>query len=292
MQIVSNVMKGVLLAWALAAVNVYGADAGPPDAGPTASGQDALRAHALLEKAIVRYKSDREHALADFDRNKDFVDGELYVYVVSTAGEMLASGGASSALIGQDVSEMKDAGGKPFFREILDKAKLKGAGVVQYQWLNRVDNKVERKVAYFEKVDDRILAVGFYIARATPAQAQAMLGRAVEALRTDRAKAIAAFNRTRGEFSEDDLYVFAVDLADHRFVAHGVNQRLVGTDALSLRDPNGKPIIQQMNDAVSSKDQAELDYVWPNPVTGRIEGKHAYLRKTDGLLVGVGYYTR
>jgi cytochrome c len=292
MNIVSGSMKSLLLACALAQASAYGAESGPGAANATASSQDALRAHALLERAVAHYKDRKDKALADFDRNPGFVDGEFYVYVVSTGGMMLASGGPSAALIDQDVTSFKDAAGKAFFREMLDKARARGAGVVEYQWLNRVDNKVESKVTYFEKVDERIIAVGYYIARATPAQAQALLGRAVEALRTDPDRAIDAFNRTHGEFSEDDLYVFVIDLADKRFRAHGVDHRLVGSDALALRDPSGRPIVQQMIEAVSGQNRAELDYVWPNPVTGRVEDKHTFLSKVGGDLVGVGYYAR
>ncbi len=288
----ADVLRSLLLACALVQASAYGAEPAPPAGEAAATSQDALRAHALLERAVAHYKKVGNKALTDFNRSREFADGELYVYVVSTAGVMLASGGPSSALIGQNVSDLKDAVGKPFFREMFDKAGSKGAGVVQYQWLNRVDNKVEHKVAYFEKVDGRIIAVGYYIARATAAQARALLARAVDALRADPAKAIEAFNRLRGEFSEDDLYVFVVDLASKRFLAHGVNPRLIGSDALSLRDATGKPIVQQMGDAVAVQDQAELDYVWPNPVTGRDENKHTFLRKVGGMLVGVGYYTR
>jgi cytochrome c len=293
---------GLILALGLSAVGLFVQDGAfavdasmttsPAAAKATASTQDTLRARDLLDKAIERYKAVGDQALAEFSRGGNFVDGEEYVYVVSTDGVMLASGGSSSALIGQNVADMNDAAGKPFFREMLLKAREKGAGTVEYQWLNRVDNKVERKVAYFEKVNKAIIAVGYYVARATPAQAQALLDKAVKAIHADRAKALDAFNRTRGEFSEDDLYVFVISLSDKRFLAHGVNHRLVGTDGSDLRDPNGKLIVQQMVDAVATRDQAEVDYSWPNPVTGRVEEKHTLLRKVDGQIVAVGYYTR
>jgi len=262
-----------------------------PDAA-MADAADAARAQALLERAVAHYKEVEESALAAFGHKGKFVDGELYVYVISTKGVMLASGGPSSALIGRDVTDLQDVTGKPFFREMLDKAKASGSGTVEYHWLNRIDNKVEPKLAYFQKVDDRIIAVGYYIARATPAQAQAMLARAVEAVKADPAKAFHAFNLLRGPFSEDDLYVFVVDLKDDRFRAHGVNRGLIGTDALALHDPSGRPIVQDMIAAVAKEDHAEVDYSWPNPVTGSVENKHTFLRKVGGLLVGVGYYTR
>ena len=257
-----------------------------------ADAADAARAQALLERAVTHYKEVEQFALAAFGHEGKFVDGELYVYVISTKGVMLASGGPSSALVGRDVTDLQDAAGKPFFREMLDKAKASGSGAVEYYWLNPIDNKMQRKLAYFQKVDDRIIAVGYYIARATPAQAQAMLARAVQAVKDDPAKAFHAINQLHGPFSEDDLYVFVVDLNDDRFRAHGIFHDLIGSDALALHDPRGRPIVQDMITALAKGDQAEVDYSWPNPVTGGVENKHTYLRKIGDLLVGVGYYWR
>ena len=288
MNITSGALKRlahVVFACALAPIALR-ADAAMADA------VDAARAQALLQHAVAHYKGVKDSVLTDFDRKGEFVDGELYVYVISTKGVMLASGGPSSALIGRDVTDLQDATGKPFFREILDKAKASESGTVEYYWLNPVDNKMQPKLAHFQKVDDWIIAVGYYVARATPAQAQAMLARAVQALKDDPAKAFHAFNLSHGPFSEDDLYVFVVDLKDDRFRAHGLAQGLIGTDALALHDPSGRPIIKDMIDAVAKEDKAEVDYAWPNPVTGRVENKHTYLHKIGDLLVGVGYYWR
>ncbi len=44
--------------------------------------------------------------------------------------------------------------------------------------------------------------------------------------------------------------------------------------------------------AAGQRDQAELDYAWPNPVTGKVENKHIFLRRVDDMVVGVGYYAR
>lgn len=119
---------------------------------------------------------------------------------------------------------------------------------------------------------------------ATPKQAQALLSRAVDALHADPDKAITAFNTLRGPYSEDDLYVFVVGLNDNRFRANGADFRLVGTDALALRDRNGDPFVQQMISAGTAKNQTEGDYTWPNPVTGNVERKHTYFRKVDDML--------
>lgn len=253
---------------------------------------DAKRAKELLYRAVEYYKEKKDLALAAFMRQGEFTQGDLYVYVISKNGSMLASGGSSAALVGRDVSGMRDADGKLLFREILDTVKSKESGTVEYRWLNRKDRKVERKVTYFQKVEDVIIAVGYYIPRASAGQAKAMLNRASDAVKADAKGAFQAFNDLNGKFIEDDLYVFVISIDDMSFRAHGATPRLVGSDAKTLTDPNGKPIIQEMISIVKSKGQGELDYAWRNPVTSKIEKKHTFVRKVGNYLVGVGYYVR
>jgi cytochrome c len=253
---------------------------------------DVQRARALLGRAVILYQQQGDDAFAAFNGPTEFVDGELYVWVLGTDGVMLASGGSSAALVGRKVTNMRDAFGTPFFYDMLEKAKTSDSGVVEYRWLNRLHHKPERKITYFRKVGTRLLAVGYYIPRASPEQAAAMLERAVAALKADPAKAIAAFNDLNGGYIEDDLYVFVVGLDDGKFLAHGVSPRLVDSDGNVLTDPNGQPIIRQMLDVLKDKDRGELDYAWRNPVTRKVESKHTLFRKVGDRLVGVGYYAR
>ena len=253
---------------------------------------DSLRAQALLANAVAYYRQQGDGAFAAFNAPGEFIDAELYVWVIGTDGVMLASGGSSAALIGRKVANMRDAFGTPFFYDMLEKAKTSDTGTVEYRWLNRLHHKPERKVTYFQKVGERLLAVGYYIPRASPAQAVAMLDRAVAAAKADPAKAVAAFNDLNGGFIEDDLYVFAVGLEDGKFRAHGVSPRLVGTSSYILTDRNGTPIVRLMLDTLRSSDQGELEYAWRNPVTRQVENKHTLFRKAGDMLVGVGYYTR
>ena len=154
-----NALASLALLCALAPAGARAADA--PASAP--AGSDALRAQTLLKKALAHYRLLKDKAFPDFDREREFVDRELYVYVVSSAtGVLLASGGPSFALVNRNVADLEDATGKAFFREMIAKAKADGAGTVEYLWLDPADNKEERKQAYFERVDDRIIAVGYY----------------------------------------------------------------------------------------------------------------------------------
>ena len=165
MNIGSNALKRLVyiaLACALAQTGTLVANAATPAANATANAVEAGRAQALLQRAVAYYKATKDLALAHFGPQGEFVSDDLYVYVVSTKGVLLASGGLSSGWIGEQVADQKDAVGKPFVREMLDKARTKGSGTVEYHWLNPVTNKTEPKVAYFQKVGDRVIAVGYY----------------------------------------------------------------------------------------------------------------------------------
>lgn len=250
------------------------------------------RAQTLLQNAVSYYKKNGNRSLKAFSSTGKFIDGEYYVYVLSLKGVMLASGGSSAGLIGRDVTDMVDARGKPFFREMIDGAASAGSGQVEYRWLNRIDNKVERKITYYQRVNDKILAVGFYIPRASAEQAKKLLDEATQAVVADPEKAFAAFNDLGGKFIQDDLYVFAVGLTDVRFRAHGTMAKLIDTNGLELRDPKGNAIIQDMINIVKAKEEGQLEYVWKNPVTNHEESKHTFIRKVGDYLIGVGYYTR
>ena len=257
----------------------------------TAEEADAQAAKALLEKALAYYQTNGDKAFAAFSRQGEFVDQDRYVFVVNTKGVLLASGGPSSALIGRNVSEVLGPDLNKSFKEAL--AVPEGSGIQQadYRWQNWNDGKVERKHVYYQRVGQRILAVGYYLPRATPEHARALRNKAVKALEKDPVGTLKAINAMQGGFLQDDLYVFVVDLDTQRYVAHGTTPRLVNTDFSKIKDPDGKPVGEPILAVMAEQDQGEYMYRWKNPVTGKVENKHAYLRKTGHFMVAVGYYS-
>ncbi len=258
----------------------------------TAATDDASRARALLEKALARIRAIGDKALADFGRQGEFTDGELYVYVLDTDGTLLTSGGSSATLIGRNVAEMRDVAGKPFFAEMLGKARTEGGGEVEYRWVNWAENTIQRKHAFFKKVGDRVVAVGYYITRSPPDQAKAFLEQAVAAMKVSPASALAEFNRLDGRFVQDDLYVFVIDRKTGRFVAHGAMPRLIGADGRDLKDRAGTPIVRSMLEQAADRPRGELEYLWKNPLTRSIESKHTLFEVVGEHIVAVGYYKR
>ena len=257
----------------------------------TAQEADAQAAKALLKKALAYYHKQGDKAFAAFSRQGEFIDQDRYVFVVNTQGVLLASGGPSSALIGRDVSEVLGPDLQASFKQALSVPEGQGIQQADYRWQNWNDGKVEHKHVFYQRVGERILAVGYYLPRATPEQARALRNKAVEALVKDEAGTLKAINSLQGGFLQDDLYVFVVDLNTQRYVAHGTNLRLINTDFAKIKDPDGKPVGVPILQMMAEQDQGEYKYRWKNPVTGKVENKHAYVRKSGHFMVAVGYYS-
>lgn len=123
----------------------------------------SVEAKALLNKAVAYYKTNgQEKAFAAFnDRKGQFVDQELYIFALDMNGKVLAHG-IKPALIGKDMTEIRDADEKNFIKEIVEVVKTQGEGVVRYKWENPKSLAVEQKSSYVERVNGVILGCGYY----------------------------------------------------------------------------------------------------------------------------------
>ena len=107
-------------------------------------------------------KNGKDKAFAEFSSPAgQFVKGDMYVMVYDMDGVNKAHGG-NPKLIGKNLIDIKDAEGVYIVKSFIDVAKSKGKGWVDYTWFNKVDNAVEKKSTYVEKVDDVIVGVGIY----------------------------------------------------------------------------------------------------------------------------------
>ena len=291
-----------LLILALSSALAVGPIANAADAMPTYSPvksigsierSDAKQASALLERAVdYLEKNGPEKSFAVFsDRKGTFINNQYYVFMVGLDGIMVASGGASSGLIGLNVLDLNDAAGKPFIRDMLEMAKSKDTGVIEYHWLNPFDNRLETKFTQFRKSGNYVVCVGYYIPRASAEVAQAMLDKAVAFLKKSGSKsAFKAFNDPQGAYVIGDEYVFAIGLDDGKFRAYGASPSLTGMDVRELNDAAGKPLVKEMIALAKEKNGGSIDYVWRNPATNAVEQKHTLIQRVGNVLLGVGYY--
>ena len=147
--------------WTLAACAVlHTAFLAPAVAAEKGSKDEAV---ALTKKAIAFYKANgKDKAYAEISNNSgQFVDRDLYVYVVDTTGHVRAHG-TNPKLIDKDLSQLKDADGKNFISELMANVKANKSGWVDYKWTNPTNKQIESKTTYIEPVGDLGFAVGVY----------------------------------------------------------------------------------------------------------------------------------
>ena len=128
--------------------------------------------------------------------------------------------------------------------------------------------------------------------RGTPAEAQAMVAKAVALFEEEGLKA--AFdrftNRPGAEFNHLDLYIFVLkDAEGARIVAHAQTRSIIGTNASTLIDPDGLNI----GHAILTKAKPEgawVDYGWKDPLTGKTVPKSSWVVRHKGFIFGCGIH--
>jgi len=127
--------------------------------------QDSRQAAiALVDKAVANIqKKGIEEACKDFaDPKGGYIQGELYVFVQDAAVVMKCHG-TNPKLNNKDMTQLRDANGRYFTKEMRDLAMSGKTGWVDYEWVNPVTKQLEPKSSYVKKVDDKyFVGVGIY----------------------------------------------------------------------------------------------------------------------------------
>lgn len=286
-----TLVLAMMLGSAVLTAPAIAADNAPTVAAASArQGDEGARTQALLDRAEAHLREQGEQAMASFSRAGEFVDGELYVYVIDTQGNFLASGGSSTTLIGRNVIDLTDSEGRLFIRELLGDAQSRTSGRIEYRWANPVTGRNEPKIATYRRVGDRILVVGYYAPNASFELAKSLVWRAVHALKVSGESAFTRFNDLNGGFVQDDLYVFAIGIEDGIVHAHGAQPRQVGRKAAELTDTKGRHFLLEMIDIAKRQGEGEISYTFRNPLTLKNEAKRSYVVRVGNYLVGAGAY--
>jgi cytochrome c len=126
--------------------------------------------------------------------------------------------------------------------------------------------------------------------RGTPAEAQAMLQKAVDHYQAvGREQALADFSGRAAPFFDRDLYVVCID-SRHIETANGGFPEYVGSSADALLDSQGKPLGKTTWDTSSTTTVNSVSYHWVNPVSEQTEPKVLFFQKVGTEVCGVGAY--
>lgn len=210
----------------------------------------------LVEKGIdFLTKNSAVKAFQAFNSNKDFVLGELYIFVFDPQGVCL-SHGQDNALLWKNLYELKSVYGTPVIQQIINEGlNPTNNGWTSYEWRGAT------KVSYVKKVvkGDKTYIIGSgYFPHSKQSSVENLVRSAVELFNTTiknnkpKEDVFSAMGYPLGRFISGDLYLYALAF-DGVHVAHGDIPGLIGTNGLNYRDANGKMVNQEIIQKLKSK---------------------------------------
>lgn len=130
---------------------------------PALAADPAAAAVAMVEKGAAYVQKNGKDALIKEvnDKNPEFVNDATYLTVRALDGTQLAHP-TNPKLVGKNMVVLPDADGKLFRKDIIEQAKSKGKGWVDYRYNNPANGQIEKKSTYFLKQGDIILEAGIY----------------------------------------------------------------------------------------------------------------------------------
>jgi cytochrome c len=126
--------------------------------------------------------------------------------------------------------------------------------------------------------------------RGNAKEAQAMLKKAVALYKAKgQEKAMAEFNNKDSKsFRDRDLYIVSWTMKGWT-LAHP-NPSLVNRDFWTLKDADGKLLVQEAVKLAEKSNTGELEYKWTDPLTNKFALRHVYYERVGDVLIMCGYF--
>jgi signal transduction histidine kinase len=112
--------------------------------------------------AMVKAKGKDEVMKRISAKDPDFVQGSLYIDMRDVKTGIVLAHPYNPSIVGKDLTDVPDANGKKYRREIIELAAAKGKGWVDYMYKNPTSGKIEPKTTYILLVDGVVLEAGLY----------------------------------------------------------------------------------------------------------------------------------
>jgi signal transduction histidine kinase len=151
---------------------------------------------------------------------------------------------------------------------------------------------MRKSIAIIAAVSLPVLVGGTALAAdsATKDEAVAMVKKAVAAIKSEGGdKAYAEISNKKGPFVDRDLYIVVYRL-DGTVLAHGANEKLVGTDQIAAKDVDGKEFVKERVELAKKEPSFWQNYKYLDPVTKKVEPKEMYCEKLNDTAVCGGVY--
>jgi signal transduction histidine kinase len=119
---------------------------------------------AMAEKGAAFIKANGQEAFIKkiTAKDPDYLQGSLYVDIRDIKTGIVLAHPVNPSIVGKDLTDIPDASGKKYRREIIELAAKKGHGWVDYQYKNPTTGKIEPKTTYILRVGEIVLEAGIY----------------------------------------------------------------------------------------------------------------------------------
>jgi cytochrome c len=94
------------------------------------------------------------------------------------------------------------------------------------------------------------------------------------------------------DFAQGSLYIAMRDIRTGIVLAHPINPTIVGKDLTDVPDANGKAYRREIIQLAQKSNNGWVDYMYKNPVTGKIEPKTTYVLRANDVVLEVGLYKK
>lgn len=248
----------------------------------------------LVTDAVNYVKNNSfDAAMNAFTHGRDFIRGELYVFVYDMNGFEYANG-QDERFVWKNLLELRDSFGTYVIQEILKKGRA-GGGWVTYQWRNATKNSFVQ--AFTKDGKEYVLGAGYY----PHSKHDVVVGlvRAATSYFNDIVikkgflvdEVFSTLSYPAGRFVMGDLYLYAVDF-NGQMMANGDRPGLIGTNVLNVKDAEGKLTNQEIINRLKTAPEGEgvwIEYRSKNAT------KATYAEKVQDLnghsyFIACGYY--
>ncbi|TFW27409.1 cache type 2 domain-containing protein [Massilia arenosa] len=94
------------------------------------------------------------------------------------------------------------------------------------------------------------------------------------------------------DYLQGSLYIDIRDINTGVVLAHPVNPNIVGKDLIDVPDANGKKYRREIVELAKKSGKGWVDYMYRNPVSGKIEPKTTYILRVDDVVLEAGIYKK
>jgi len=263
----------------------------------------------IVKGAVGQVETRGETAFPLFhDPTGPFIAKDAYVFVIDPSGVELVNP-AFPNLEGRSLLDLKDTQGKPLVREMLEVARTRGSGWVDYLWPKPGDSVSTQKSTYVSKANVGgkwlLVGCGVYLADApvearriqkvTAPELMTLVRDGGALLERQGEQAFAEFRERGSRWFHDDTYVFVWTMdGTRRF--HAADPTLEGKDASGAKDVRGRPYGKMFLEvAASPSGEGWVHYMFPEPGNIFPAWKSTFLKRVtlpsgEQRLTGAGIY--